>query len=62
MFDKFLHHLKYLLFDERLSQNSGEKIKLDIPKTGDFFTIAGVLEIGAKCWSLQQETPGLSRT
>ena len=23
---------------------------------GDFFSIAGWLEIGARCWSLQQET------
>ena len=57
MCDKFHQHLNDLLFDERLTKNSGKKIKLeDLKKAGDFFSIAGGLEIGAKCWSLQQET------
>ena len=46
VFDKFPHHLRrYLLFDQRLTQNSVEK---NLPKTGDFFAIAEGLEIGAK--------------
>ena len=36
MFNKFTHHLKYLIFDQRLTQNSGAKIKVeDIQKLED---------------------------
>ena len=58
MFDKFWHHLKYLLFDQRLTQqNSERKIKLKAAsRTGDFLSIPGdccqMLEPPAINWRL----------
>ena len=51
------HHLKILLGSEIDTKiNSGTKIKLqDAPKTGDLFSFARGLDIGAECWSLEQK-------
>ena len=48
---------KIFTFNQGLTQKSRTKIQLEpVSKTGDFFSTAEGLDIGAKSWRLQRET------